>query len=245
MVSITGMYKSGISFIAEVLSVCGFRLATSGVIYTHTNNEKPNSARNVLDASGINSNILNNAGGSWRNPPSDQQIREIGERLAYQIVNFSDSYDGHFFKDPQACLTMSLWERHCNKLQTIIFCVRNPIHVAIALQYNYRLSFAEGLRLWYVYTIRFFNGILKKPVIVVDYDNLLLNLEFEVSNLLSELGIVLSIDEVKKLTPNLPISPPRCNPSVSSMLAMLPQEIKKLYQIILSQTFTYRDESVF
>jgi len=239
MIIITGIHKSGINIVSNLLSICTESLENTSPLY-NKNNQIQNDNRNQI-AMSINKTILKFAGGNWCNPPSEQQIASVGKRLGHFIKKFSEIFKDGIVKDSLLNLTISLWEKYCNNITSIIFCLRNPIDVALSLQHQNGLSIETGLQLWYVYTIRFIKGTVKIPVVVVDFDNIISNVGYEMDHLLTELGVSMLPQDLNYCNKELEKNHLNKYRQSTKLIEKLPEEIKKLYTLIRSQTFMYRE----
>lgn len=244
MIVVTGMHRSGISLLSGLLSLCNYNQGTvESSTGPHENDPYDNQIENK-GAPAINNAIIKDAGGSWYSVPSIQEITVSGIKHSFQIKEFTRTFNGNLFKDPNASLTIALWEKYCSNLKSIIFCLRNPIGVALSLKSKKGMTLEQGLQLWYSYNLRLINGPVKLPVIVVDFDNLRKNPTFELENLLSELGTPLSTEDITKKVGGYCKKNDDPDKSNDSLMKKLPKEVMKLYNIILSQTFTYRFTNV-
>lgn len=244
MIVVTGMHRSGASLVTGLLSQCDYNLGTSpSVIDKPMDNIEKEQCGNC-DALAINDAIIKGAGGSWSVVPSIQEITVSGIKQSFKIKEFSRKFDGNLFEDPNVSLTIPLWEKYCSNLTTIIFCLRNPLGVAFSLKAKTGMTLEHGLQLWYSYNLRLINGPTKLPVIVVDFDNMRNDYLFEIEYLLDELGTPMSTYDIQKRIGNYSKISKEYDSSIDPLMKKLPKEILKLYNIILSQTFTYRFTNV-
>ena len=243
MIAITGMHRSGTSCIAGLLTKCGYSLGTSHPLLNDNEGQFDNEKGHFenLGPVFINEKILELAGGTWYNPPVSQEITLAGIKLAPHIKSFSETFNGHIFKDPRLCLTASIWERYCRNLFTIIFCLRSPLGVAISLKKRNGIPLEAGLRLWYEYNIRFLNETSQTPIIVVDYDNLATHFEFELTTLLDELDSPLTAGEILDQVEGFYNPDLNHDPTERTHIKKLPKGIRRVYEILLSKTFSYQE----
>ncbi|MBD3393194.1 MAG: hypothetical protein GF418_13785 [Chitinivibrionales bacterium] len=242
MIAITGMHRSGTSCVTGLLVKCGLSLGTRYPLMNVPARDNAKGHFENLGALAINDTILRYAGGNWAQPPSPSAIEQVGSRFAPHFEKFSTTFDGDLFKDPRTCLTMSLWERHCPNLDAVVLCVRNPIGVAGSLKRRNRLPVEIGVKLWYEYNLRVIEGAKGLPVFVVDYDNLGRDLEFELSSLLSELGVDLDAGAMRERVAGFYSAELNHDISRKLHLDLLPEDARRLYEIILSQSYARRFE---
>lgn len=239
MIIVTGMHRSGTSCIAGLLARCGFSLGTSHPLLNESRLDNEKGHFENLGAVVINETILRSAGGSWDDPPSQEEIAEAGEELAEDIRLFSETFDGDMFKDPRICLTISVWERHCaSNLGSIVLCLRHPSSVALSLLKRNNIPIETGLELWARYNVSLIKGVSKIPLIVVDYDNLESNLPFELACLTAELGTTLSVTELVELTKGFYSEELNHALFQQNRDVHLPDQIDALYKAIRVQTFS-------
>ncbi len=243
MIAITGMHRSGTSCITGLLERCGYELGTSHPLLHGKRFDNEKGHFENLGALAINETILRRAGGSWCNLPNTDEITIAGIRNARHIREFSETFNGDIFKDPRTCVTASFWERYCKNLFTIVFCLRNPIGVAVSLKRRDGMSIETGLQLWYEYNIRFLDGTSETPVVYVDYDNLKVDYEFELINLLEQLDVPLTSGEILMRAKGFFDRDLNHDPSTWELIEKLPKQILRLYKILLSKTAACRAQS--
>ncbi len=243
MIAVTGMHRSGTSCITGLLERCGYELGTSHPLLHGKRFDNEKGHFDNVGVLAINETILRLAGGSWCHLPLPEEMTIIGIRNARHFRAFSETFNGDIIKDPRISLTASLWERYCKNLFTIVFCVRNPIGVAVSLQQRDGISIKEGLHLWYEYNIRFLDGASQTPVIYVDYDNLKINFEFELTRLLKGLGAPLSSGEAMMRVEGFYDSDLNHDPSNRELIEKLPTRILRLYEMLLARTPSSRTQS--
>ena len=241
MFALTGMFKSGAQLIGKLLVQCGF--STGSHHKRPLQDSIPDLLKTPFDnqtVTYINHAILKRAGGSWNIIPSSQEIYNAGRTYAHCIEQYAESFTGTIVKDSLLCLTADLWEKWYTKLQAIIFCIRNPLSVAMSLKRIANVPIEKGLELWYLYNIYFINKNLHKPVIIVDYDNIAKNGEFELLNLFQDLQIDVSDETIKKILRSIRPEKNLSKNIPRYLLKKIPENTKKLYELLLSQTYNSR-----
>jgi hypothetical protein len=240
------MHRSGTSCITGLLEKCGLSLGTSHPLLNEPRFDNQKGHFENRGAMALNETVLKFAGGTWCNPPSAEAIELAGEKLGSFFTHFAQTFNGDIFKDPRTCLTMSLWEKYCPDITAVVFCVRHPIAVAGSLKRRNNIPIGEGLKLWYEYNLRCILGMQHTPCFVVDYDNLEHHLEFEVSSLCEHLGLHLDIVELHSRIDGFYTGELDHNRgTVTGSDGLLPADIRKLYDILMSQTFTNREALSF
>ena len=114
---ITGCHLSATSFLANALQKVGIHMGNNFTKFTGS--EKP-----IID---LNEKMLNIAGGSWDDPPSDENIAKLN--FGDQIKNIIKGYKKHHkwgFKDSRFSL---LWKHYLPYLKGDVYlfcCFRKP-----------------------------------------------------------------------------------------------------------------------
>ncbi len=188
MIAVTGMHRSGTSCVTGLLNRCGFSLGTSHPLLNNPRPDNQKGHHENLGVLAINDTILHRAGGTWFKIPSVEALEDAAQTLMPHFQSFNDGFDGSVVKDPRLSLTISSWQTHCPRLKTVVFCVRNPIGVALSLQRRDGLSIETGLDLWLQYNIRFLRNVGDLKVIYVNYDLFSQDLPRYFSEILASLG---------------------------------------------------------
>ncbi len=234
------MHRSGTSCVTGLLVKCGLSLGTSHPLLNVPSRENPKGHFENRGAILLNDTILQHAGGSWCILPPREAVERAGQRFAEHFQRFGETFNGDVLKDPRICLTVGLWRKHCPNVKAAVLCLRNPIAVAGSLKRRNGIPAEIGLRMWYEYNLRFITAAKNLPVFVVDYDNMGRNLQFEFSSLLSELGVELESGEMQRRIGDFYSGGLNHGASDEKHLELLPPDIRNLYEIILSQTYTQR-----
>ncbi|MBD3345539.1 MAG: hypothetical protein GF401_10805 [Chitinivibrionales bacterium] len=239
MIIVTGMHRSGTSCISGLLEKCGLSLGTSHPIHDNKHPTNPKGHFENLQTIAINETILKHAGGTWCTPPPHKNIATIGQQVGHFIQAFSKSFNGDIVKDPRTCLTIDVWEQFCPSIEKIVFCLRNPLAVAKSLNSRDGIPMEIGLGLWFHYVTQFFQGVKKAPVIIVEYDNLADNFEFEFSSLISALNIPLSQEEMLERTSGFYEKSLNHGATFDELyLSVLPPHIRDAYKVLKKRTFS-------
>ena len=135
------------------------------------NGGNPNGYWEDVDFVRMNNKLLGLAGGSWKNPPSEESILSLrrghGSEIKHLIRRKEERVKDIYFreneriwgwKDPRTVLTIRLYLPYLTNPHFIL-CFRNPLDVAKSLKKTERLSMAEGVNLWREYNRRMINFI--------------------------------------------------------------------------------------
>jgi hypothetical protein len=112
---------------------------------------------------GLNDEILEAAGGSWKEVPPEDAIlaqREVfAERIRELVEEASSGRDLWGWKDPRTVLTIRLFVPYLVSPHYIC-CFRDPVEVGKSLERRGDLSAAEGVALARVYNERLLRFLL-------------------------------------------------------------------------------------
>lgn len=189
---VTGMHRSGTSCITGMLVECGLNTGPATTLLNHNTSQKSNLKGHFENYNMvvINDRILNNARGSWKNPPPSDLIEAEGNKIGNHVNYFSKTFSGNIVKDPRLCLTLDIWKKWWNNIDNVIAVLRNPLSVAMSLNKRDGISIEDGLELWYTYNSR----LAYHYITIVDYDKLLHEAGNIMHKLISIIGMETNID---------------------------------------------------
>lgn len=152
------MHRSGTSLIANLLRDCGLFLGKSSEIMVDRSEDNLEGYSETIEILQFNDRLLNNFGGSWKDVPAfsenwqtDPSLSEFRNE-AYKLSQKYALENGPWgWKDPRATLLIPFW-RQVYPEAKVIFCVRNPIEIAVSLnkrvnydKYPYGVDFESGI----------------------------------------------------------------------------------------------------
>lgn len=145
---ILGMHRSGTSFIAKALNDMGVNM---GSRLLPANKWNPQGHFENLDFVELNTDILEKAGGSWRDVPTDEAVTIAGDKFreAIKEVIKKSKDDLWGVKDPRFTLTANLFLPHLMEEEDLyLVCIfRKPKKVAESLKRRSGLPLDKGLNL--------------------------------------------------------------------------------------------------
>lgn len=112
----------------------------------------------------LNDLILENAGGSWDNPPPEEDIINVGRKDSDSIrkfVRMFERYPVWGWKDPRTTLTIRCFEPHL-KNPVYVPCFRNPVEAALSLCKRDGTSYKKNVALVYEYNKRLLNFLTSR-----------------------------------------------------------------------------------
>ena len=187
---VLGMHRSGSSIIGGILHSLGVDMGDDAFGSTAYN---PTGHFEDKLTVKINNQLLNEAGGSWSDPPDRSKIIEHGISQVDHIKEITSQRIGDFigYKDPRMALTMDLWLPYLVN-PICILCKRDELEIAQSLRTRNGFSIMMGLQIARHYQSEI-DGFLERnrniKVMTVAYRTLCVNPLHEISNIVSFLGI--------------------------------------------------------
>jgi hypothetical protein len=194
MMIVTGMHRSGTSFVAGVLHELGMDFGDHGEMYATDDWNAAGYFENV-EVLMLNERIVlgdllyveryrrsTAADRPWwtrllmamvraRYPMirSTAGVQRRAERKRLEIAGLGDRCRDIVVKDPRFSLTLDAWRRHAT-VDRLLYCYRHPIEIARSLRRRDRLPLRMGLRLWAFHVETFLASAENLPVAIVDYN---------------------------------------------------------------------------
>lgn len=247
--AVTGPPRSGTSLVTGLLESCGMNLGTAFRVLRESSPLNPRGHLETDMMITINGRILFE---SFKNPfiassntefipensdilfniPSDRCIQRTAAKRKAYFLKFTEKFDGNLLKDPMLCLTLKYWESYWPELKQTIFCLRNPLSVAISMNSRYGISLEEGMEKWEDYTRRFFFNERKTNFYIFDYDAFLSNRTDVFMKLLNWLSIEMSVPDLNEIIQGYYIdkTSDRIGKSPSSISIEMPESMKIIYE---------------
>jgi len=226
---ITGMHRSGTSFLARALNLAGVNLGDLESLLSHEWKAYADNPRGHWENKKIyhlSEKILKNCNGSWHAVPKKISVnKKIGTEIkncTQQLKENAIFASG--FKEPRILVMFDSWVKFLPKNFVVVGIYRDPLKVAESLKNRDNFSYEKSLRLWQIYNQNLLN-ILDK------YDGFLLDFDWSKKKLLGQfkliskkLGLATNVDLSDWYTEDLLISDKTYQKSYS-----VPKEIKHLY----------------
>jgi hypothetical protein len=145
---VLGAHRSGTSFLTKCLIGAGVEMGGMPIHYE--------SGRFVR----LNEEILQAAGGNWKNPPSPQRITQEAVKRSEDIASLlSSRQDMSGWKDPRQALTISSFLPHLDGDVYLIAIFRKSEMAGKSLERLGQVSAGTGSALVREYQHRILNGI--------------------------------------------------------------------------------------
>jgi GT2 family glycosyltransferase len=186
---ITGMHRSGTSFLARALNLAGVYLGEPEELISDEWRPRPDNLRGHWESKGfleLAEKTLEINGGTWDNPPRAISIdEETGRKIGQQATKLLDHPSlAAGFKDPRVILCLESWLQYLPDNFIIVGIFRNPIKVVESLKNRNNFSYEKSLSLWNIYNEKLISLIEK-------YDGFLLDFDWSKDRLLSELSLII------------------------------------------------------
>ena len=160
---ITGMHRSGTSYLAKKMHEDGLRM---GTICTRESTANPAGQYEHIELAQLSEALLESNGGSWDRPPEGLIVDGGQADRATEIVSGIDGY-----KNPRAMLTLDPWSEafaDCDIAIAGIF--RHPLKVAESLHTRNEFSYQKSLDLWATYNGRLLDVLDDHGGTLTDFD---------------------------------------------------------------------------
>jgi len=233
---ITGMHRSGTSFLARSLNLAGVYLGNLESIVSHDWLAHKDNLRGHWENTKILTLLrrtLEINHGSWKDIPSNITIPQDLRKEIIGIIKGLTEYPSLMsgFKDPSILLCLDSWKDYLPKNIILVGIFRNPKFVAESLKKRNGLSYEYSLHLWKHYNHKLLEYLEQ-------YDGFLINFDWPKEKLLSEiykiikkLSLINTINLSDWYSENL-ITGDK-NPDQN---LVIPDEIKKIHSDLLKRS---------
>ena len=179
-VLLLGMHRSGTSAIARGLGALGVYL---GDDFLDAQPENPTGYWEDKGIVALDERLLAALGLRW-DDTSPVALRAFERRRVRALRRDAIRYLNRTFtsaplwgfKDPRTIRVLPFWQRalrDCEVDDSYVVAIRNPRSVAASLFTRQAMDADTAYRLWLVHMVPFFNDVIGKPFVVVDYDLLM------------------------------------------------------------------------
>jgi len=185
---ITGMHRSGTSFLARALNLSGVYLGKLEDIVSNDWIPSKDNLRGHWENEQfvqLAEKTLAFSKGSWKDIPKNIMINdEIGQEVKTSVKELTEPpllMAG--FKDSRILLCLNAWKKFLPNNILIIGIFRHPLKVAESLKKRDMFSYKQSLELWKTYNQNMLNFLEK-------YDGFLLNFDWPKERLFEELNMI-------------------------------------------------------
>jgi hypothetical protein len=195
-VLLLGMHRSGTSAIARGLGALSVYLGND---FLDAQPENPTGYWEDKGIVALNERLLAALGLKWddtraidRRAFERRRVRALrGDAVRYLNRTFT-STPLWGFKDPRTIRVLPFWQRtlrECEVDDSYVVAIRNPRSVAASLFARQAMEADTAYRLWLAHMVPFFNDIIGKPFVVVDYDLLMCDSRAQLARIGHWLGV--------------------------------------------------------
>lgn len=176
-VLLLGMHRSGTSAVARGLGALSVNLGND---FLDAQPENPTGYWEDKGIVALNERLLGALGLKWDDTSSidrrafeRRRVRALRRDAIRYLKRTFISTPLWGFKDPRTIRVLPFWQhalRDCEVEDSYVVAIRNPRSVAASLFARQAMDPDAAYRLWLVHMVPFFNDIIAKPFVVVDYD---------------------------------------------------------------------------
>ena len=189
------MHRSGTSFLARAMNLCGVNLGGLDLLSTHDWKHTSDNLRGHWEHDKLNKlsdEILLNNGGSWDNIPKEiilsQEIIQKFKSNIDELNNLPGVASG--FKDPRIILCYDSWHDYLPSNSIIVGIFRDPLKVAESLKTRNQFDYEKSLLLWEKYNTIMLELIEKNSGFLLNFDWPQERLFLEINYITKKLGLI-------------------------------------------------------
>ena len=182
------MHRSGTSFLARAMNLCGVNLGGINLLSTHDLKYTSDNLRGHWEhekLKELSDETLSNSGGTWDKIPEEITLsQEIVQKLKNNINELTSLPSiASGFKDPRLILCYESWKKYLPSDLVIVGIFRDPLKVAESLKIRNQFDYEKSLSLWQKY-----NTVLLE--LLEKNSGFLLNFDWPQKQLFSEINLV-------------------------------------------------------
>jgi len=150
---ITGMHRSGTSFLARALNLGGVNLGELDSLLSHEWKFYEDNLRGHWENQKIyelTEETLSHSGGSWHKIPKKATVtKKIGKQITKEVNKLRNSPSlASGFKDPRILVCFNSWLKYLPKNFIIVGIFRHPLKVAESLKKRNKFEYDKSIELW-------------------------------------------------------------------------------------------------
>lgn len=200
---VVGMHRSGTSAVVRGLQALSVYL---GKDFLDAQPENPTGYWEDKGVVEINERALKTLGLKWddASPIAPERFRAFRIRIlraaaARYIARTFGSQPLWGFKDPRTIRLLPFWQgvfQRCSVNDSYVVVIRNPRSVAASLFRRQAMDAAAAQRLWLIHMVPFLRDLRNRPMVVVDYDLLMLQPRAQLERIARALNLPLNATNV-------------------------------------------------
>jgi len=244
---ITGMHRSGTSFLVRALNLSGVYLGELESLISNQWKAKKDNPKGHWENKKfleLTEKTLSFSKGSWHEIPEKISINnEITKELKRQIKNLMQYPSlASGFKDPRILLCLDSWLNYLPKNFVLVGIFRNPLKVAESLKKRDNFSYEKSINLWKIYNKKLLAYLEKHDGFLLDFDWPKEKLLSETQLISKKLGLLTNIDLSDWYSKELFISDKTyqsnypLDDETLSLYSQLKQQAKKNKQVQVKKT---------
>jgi len=174
-VIITGMHRSGTSFLSRALNLCGVDLGPESDFFDSELNPKfgnPRGHWENIKIINLNEEILKANDGTWHNIPNSlNKNPESLEKKQQSILQsfYLNNAIAYGCKDPRFCIIFNKWKKQLPNF-VLVGIFRHPLKVAESLKKRDGFDYDKSLSLWKTYNENLLTYLKKFGGFLLDFD---------------------------------------------------------------------------
>jgi len=185
---ITGMHRSGTSFLVRALNIRGIYLGKESDLISDEWRPVYDNLRGHWENDkffGLTLETLSSNNGTWDKVPEKISItKDIGKQIELNVSELLQNQTlGAAIKDPRLILCLESWIEFLPKNFLIVAIFRNPLKVAESLKKRNGFNYEKSINLWNFYNEKLLN-------LLDNYDGFLLNFDWSKTKLISEINLL-------------------------------------------------------
>lgn len=185
VIIVLGMHRSGTSMLTGCLEEAGLYL---GDVYNKYNPHNAKGQKEQIFLMELHEEVLKSNGGTWDLPPYKNMWKYFHNKARQHYILSMKEHKTWGFKDPRVLFLLDKWlEDIPNALLVGIF--RHPLEVADSLYRRNKMSFNQGLDLWYRYNLKLLNIYKDSKFPIIEFDNDINQLQESVAMICQKLGL--------------------------------------------------------
>jgi hypothetical protein len=182
MIPVTGMHRSGTSFVSDLLSRLGLDFGDKSGFY-NADQWNANGYFEQIEFIDLNHRIItmfkNTVGGIellasylvYMTMPSRKILDRRAKKNKLALIKLSSQYADKVVKDPRFCLTLPYW-KEWGDVTSCVVCLRHPLEIAISLKKRQKVPLSLGLRFWDYHMKSLLQTIDHIPTLYLDFNHL-------------------------------------------------------------------------
>ncbi len=202
---VLGMHRSGTSFLARALNLCGVWLGGDDSLFTIEGRAfRANAKGNYENCQviAVNEALLASAGGSWYEPPITVHGRpDLTRQITECVVRLQSSVPAGFqtwgWKDPRTVLTLPHWINAIGGRARLAIAYRHPTLVAQSLNDRDRIPLKQGYALWAEYNRRILDYSEQYSCAFLRFDTTPVNILAQLDTMCSTFNLPCNIKAVE------------------------------------------------